>query len=202
MGLPPPGIGPQYDIYLPYAQRPNQSLVLAIRTRGADAALVRSVREAVRALDPALPVYDAAFLEDRLAAEDAGTRSLAILTSGYAALALFLAAFGLFGVLEGSVGRQTREIDIRMALGSSRSGVVSIVLRQALRLTLFGLGIGIAAALALTRLMTTFLFGVTPADSSVYGAVALALFVVALVASWIPARRAARVDPIVAMRAE
>ena len=202
LGLPPPGIGPQLDIYLPYAQRPNQAIVLALRVQGDAGSVTRAVRDVMRTIDPTLPVYDAAMLDERLASQETSSRSLAALTTLYGALALFLAAFGLFGVLAGAVRSRSQEIGIRMALGAQRSTVLGMVMREGMLLTLVGALGGLVGALLLTRVMTKLLYGVKPTDAATYATVAAVLCAVALAACWLPARRATRVDPIIALRSE
>ncbi len=201
MGIPPSGLGPQRDIYFPYLQRPNAALVVAVRTSD-PAIAAQSLRAAVRRKDPALTVYDMALLEERLLRQDRGSRVLTSLAAAYAAVALALAAIGLYGVLTHSVEQRTREIGIRRALGAGRSSVLWRVLRDGLAMTLVGCAVGLAGALFATRVLVTLLFGVTPVDPAVLGSISLFLLVVAAAASWLPARRATRVDPSVALRGD
>jgi ABC-type antimicrobial peptide transport system permease subunit len=156
----------------------------------------------VLAIDPALPAYDIAFLADRLGDQEHGSRVLTMLTAVYAGLALLLAALGLFGVLAHAVRRRTQEIGIRMALGGLPRDVLAMVLREGLGLTLVGLACGIAGAILLTRVMSNVLFGVSPSDPGVYAGISALLALVAVAACWIPARRAMRVDPMIALRYE
>jgi len=125
-----------------------------------------------------------------------------ILLGVFAMLALVLAAVGIYGVISYSVAQRTREVGIRMALGARTIDVIKLVVRDGLKLVLIGVGVGLAGALALTRLMTTLLFGVTPTDTVTYATVAVGLVLVALIACCIPARRATKVDPLVALRFE
>jgi putative ABC transport system permease protein len=125
-----------------------------------------------------------------------------ILLAVFALLALVLAAVGIYGVISYSVAQRTREVGIRMALGARTIDVIKLVVRDGLKLVLIGVGVGLAGAFALTRLMTTLLFGVTPTDVVTYASVALGLILVALIACCIPARRATKVDPLVALRFE
>jgi putative ABC transport system permease protein len=201
-GIRPLGLGPQYDIYFPYQQRPNQGLTLAIRAFGDQTSMSRAIRDAVLSLDPALPVYDLALLEGRLEAQVAPVRTMAILSAAYALLSLFLAGFGLFAVLAHDVSQRTHEIGIRMALGSSPGGILRLVLREGLVLMLLGLAGGFAGAFFATRSIRALLFGVTPMEPRVFGAIALLLLVVGLLACWVPARRAMRLDPLAALREE
>lgn len=201
MGIPPSGLGPQRDIYFPYLQRPNAALVVAVRTSD-PAIAAQSLRTAVRRKNPALPVYDMALLDERLLRQDRGSRVLTSLAAAYAAVALALAAIGLYGVLTHSVEQRTREIGIRRALGAGRSSVLWRVLRDGLAMTLVGCAVGLAGALFATRVLVTLLFGVAPVDPAVLGSISLFLLVVAAAASWLPARRATRVDPSVALRGD
>jgi putative ABC transport system permease protein len=201
-GIRPQGLGPQYDVYLPYTQRPNPGLTLAIRTSGDTANVSREIREAVLSLDPTLPVYDLALLDQRLEAQVAPLRTMAILSGAYAVLALFLAAFGLFAVLAHDVGQRTHEIGIRMALGAKPNSVLTLVLREGMVLTLAGLGAGCVGAFVISRMMHALLYGVRPVEPAVYVSIGLMLLGVALLACWVPARRAMRLDPLEALRQE
>jgi len=154
----------------------------------------------VLSLDPTLPVYDLALLDERLAAQVAPARTMAVLSGAYAFLALFLAGFGLFAVLAHDVGQRTQEIGIRMALGALPRTVLALVLREGLFLTLLGLAGGIVGAVLITRTMRALLFGVSPTEPVVFGAIAALLLAVAVLACWIPARRAMRLDPMDALR--
>ena len=201
-GIRPLGLGPQYDVYFPYQQRPNQGLTVAIRTSGDQTSMSRAIRDAVLSLDPTLPVYDLVLLDERLEAQVAPVRTMAILSAAYALLSLVLAGFGLFAVLAHDVSQRTHEIGIRMALGSHPGGILRLVLREGLGLTLLGLAAGLAGAFLATRSIRALLFGVTPMEPGVFGAIAFLLLVVALLACWVPARRAMRLDPLAALREE
>ena len=201
MGIPPSGIGPQRDVYLPYAQRPNAALVVAVRTKGDPTPAAKALRSTVRRMDPALPVYDVAQLEDRLARQEEGSRVLAILAGAYAVVALFLSALGLYGVLAHSVERRTQEIGIRRALGAPPRQVLGLVMKEGLGLTVFGILAGLAGSLLLTRTIASLLFGVAATDPGVFAGISLLLLSVAAAACFLPARRATRVDPMIALRA-
>jgi putative ABC transport system permease protein len=199
-GITPYGLKPQYDIYFPYMQRPNPGVTLAVRTHADLQSTSNALRSAVLSLDPTLPVYDLALLDARLAAQVAPVRTMAILSSAYALLAVFLAGFGLFAVLAHDVGQRTQEIGIRMALGALPRSVLFLVLREGLLLTLAGLAVGVAGAVLITRMMQALLFGVSPTEPIVFLVIAALLLVVAVLACWIPARRAMRLDPLQALR--
>jgi putative ABC transport system permease protein len=202
IGIPPGGLGPQLDVYIPFAQRANRALVAAVRIKGDAGAITSAIRSAVLGMDPTLPVYDIALLEDRLAAQDGASRALTAVTGGYALLALFLASLGLFGVLAHTVSRRTQEMGIRMALGAKRRELLLMVLREGALLTAAGLAFGLVGAVLMTRVMASLLFGVSATDPLVYVGISVLLLMVALAACYLPARRATLVDPMVALRWE
>ena len=192
-------------MYVPFRQQRDASHVMTLLVRaraGSAAAFAAPLRDAIRALDPALPVHRQVTMdvvrEDATAAQRNGAVVLAI----FGGMALLLAAIGLHGVLLYTVRQRTREIGIRMALGASRRAVVSIFVRRGMRLTLIGGAVGIVLAAGATQLLRSMLFGITPTDGFTFAAVSLLFLMVALLASWLPARRAARIDPVTAMRAE
>ncbi len=192
-------------VYLPLRQRASAGtgLTLLVRTSQGDAgALGPSLRDAMRAMDPALPVHRLTTMDQVRAAATAEQRNGATILAIFGALALILAAVGLHGVMLFTVRQRTREIGIRMALGATRRAVVGIFIRRGVRLTMVGGAVGIVLALGATQLLRSLLFGVAPTDAFTFLAVSLLFLVVALVASWLPARRAALVDPVTAMRAE
>jgi ABC-type antimicrobial peptide transport system permease subunit len=201
-GMLPLGLRPQYDAYFPYTQRPNQGMTVAVRTSVNTATMAQQLRAAVLAIDPTLPVYDIALLDDRLETQVAPVRTIAMLSSAYAFLALFLAAFGLFAVLAHDVSQRTQEIGIRMALGALPRAVLGMVLREGLLLTVAGLFVGAAASVFVTYLMQALLYGVSRTEPLVFSAIGVLLLGVAMLACWIPARRAMRLDPLVALRQE
>ncbi len=193
---------PQLDVYLPYSQRPNRALVVAMRTTMDSASAATAMMQAAKSLDPDLPVYDIRTLDERLSEEEGSSRAVATLMAVYAALALFLAALGIYSVLAHSVTERTREIGIRMALGASSRDILKLVIGQGMRLVLIGVASGLAGAMALTRVMSSLLFGVSATDSTTFAGIAALLISVALLACYIPARRATKVDPGVALRYE
>ena len=202
MGIAPSGLGPQYDAYFSCLQRPNSRLMVALRVSSDVAAVSRELKDAVLSIDPNLPVFDMAMLDDRLAAQLAPLRLTAVLSSAYAGLALFLAAFGLFAVLGHEVSQRLHEMGVRMALGAQRRDVLRLVLREGVTLTAAGLLVGMFVGSEVSHTIKGFLFGVSPSDPAVYATISAVLIVVSLLACWIPARRATRVDPIVILRGE
>jgi putative ABC transport system permease protein len=190
------------ELYLPYLQNSVSSLTVVVRTDRDPASLSSGVREAVRAADPELPVYQVRTLESMVADHAAPRRLAALLIGVFAALALLLAAGGIYGVMSYAVAQRTAEIGIRMALGAQQREILGMVLRHGAAMALAGVGIGLVAALALARLITRLLFETSASDPSTFSLVPLLLLAVALLACYLPARRAARVDPLVALRYE
>ena len=193
--------GPECYVPLPQAWI-SPSLAFVLRTRLKPLSLVAPVRRAVFTIDKDQPVTRIQTMEQAFSDRVAQPRFRADLMGIFSLLALILTAVGLYGVLSYSVAQRTHEIGIRMALGAERRDVLKMVLGQGLKLALIGLGIGIAGALALTRFLSTLLYGVKPTDPLTFVAVSLILITVALAACYIPARRAAKVDPMVALRYE
>jgi predicted permease len=189
-------------VYQPVAQRHESGMSLLVRTKGDPAATLPAVRGEVQKLERNLPLTQARTMNDLLAMSLFGARAGAILLGCFGLLALLLATVGLYGVMSYSVSRRTREIGIRMALGAQGGTVLRLVLREGMTLVGFGVALGLVAALALTRLLASFLYGVSPTDPVSFIVIALLLSAVALVASLLPARRAAKVDPMIALRYE
>jgi predicted permease len=188
--------------YFPLWQNPLPYGTFAIRTAGDPLALAGAMRQAIRAVDPAQPVADLKSMDQRVA-ETLGARRFAVTLLGvFAGLAMLLAAMGIYGVISYAVAQRTQEIGIRMALGAGRGSVLGMVLGQALRLAAGGVAAGMIAAAALARLVESQLFQTSEFDPATFGAMAVVLSVVAVAASYIPARRATRVDPVVALRWE
>jgi ABC-type antimicrobial peptide transport system permease subunit len=160
------------------------------------------VRDALRAVDPDLPLLQPQALSTRIAQTIADRRLALVLLAGFAALALVLASLGVYSVMAHLVAFRTNEIGIRMALGASPRAVMRMVLSHGRRLTLLGIALGVAGAFSVTRLMQQALFEVDPADPLIYLVVAAMLLLVAEFASWLPARRATRIDPVIALRGE
>jgi predicted permease len=179
-----------------------RSANLVIRTTLPTAAVTKMVRDAVVAIDPEQPVFDIKTMDDRIAESLAARRAPMVLAAAFALVALTLAAIGIYGVLAYSVSQRIPELGVRMAMGASRRQVLELVLGQGGRLVAIGIGAGLVAAFALTRLMQSLLFGVEPADPVVFALVAAALGAVAMVACFLPARRATEVEPLEALRYE
>jgi putative ABC transport system permease protein len=173
-----------------------------IRTTRDPMAVAAAAREAIRSLDPNLPVRNVRTIDAVLAESVAPSRWSTTLLGVFAAVALVMAALGVFGVLSFLVTQRTRELGIRIALGAAPAAVRRMVVGQGLALVAVGLLVGLAGALALGRVMTSLLYGVTPTDPTTYAAVVATLVAIAALASWLPARRATRVDPMIALRAE
>jgi putative ABC transport system permease protein len=191
---------PRVQMYQPFLQEPRPFSFFAVRTRSDPAALARSVRAEVLAFDRNVPVYDLSTLRERLADSVADRRFNLTLLGLFALLALALAGVGLYGVLAYAVAERTHEIGIRMALGAERRRVLALILRQGLTLAGAGIAIGLPVSLLLGGVLRSSLFGITAADPAVLTIIPASLLAVALLAAWLPARRATRVEPIVALR--
>jgi putative ABC transport system permease protein len=177
-------------------------MTLAIRARDASPGLVEEVKKQVWSVDGQIPVGDVHAMDELIAVSLAQQRFNMLLLGLFAALALILAAVGIYGAMAYSVNQRTHEIGIRTALGAQPRDVLRLVMRDGAKIALFGIASGIAGALALTRLMGSLLFEVKPTDPATFAGVAILLALVALAACYIPARRAMRVDPMVALRYE
>jgi putative ABC transport system permease protein len=195
------------EMYVPYLQGLLPSwnvppMFLVVRSESEPSSLISAVRGVVKELDRDQPVYGVATMEQLLSRSTAPRRFNMTLLAVFAALALILAGVGVYGVMAYAVTERTREIGIRMALGAQASDALKLVISQGMRLTLVGIALGLMGAFALTRLMKSLLFDVKPTDPMTFIAIALLLTFVALLACWIPARRATKVDPMVALRFE
>jgi len=190
------------ELFFPYEQSPRNFMSLVVRTTSDPSMMITGVRDQVLAIDKDQPVFDIKTMDQRLSKSVAQSRFIMLLLGLFSALALILAAVGIYGVMAYVVSQRTHEIGIRMALGAQSGDVLRMVVRQGMTLTLVGVGIGLVAAFALTRLMASLLYGVTATDPLTFITVALVLSMVALLAIFIPARRATRVDPMEALRYE
>jgi predicted permease len=197
---------PEPTLYVPYFEDYwpifSREMFLVVRAGGDPRSVAPGLRAAIRDMDRDLPVADLQTMNELLSDSVAQPRFRTLLLGVFAGLALLLAAVGIFGVMAYVVSRRTQEIGVRMALGASRSGVLGMVLNEGLRVVLIGVAIGVGEALALSRLIKSLLFGVEAADPATFIAVPLVMIVVALAACYVPARRATKVDPIIALRYE
>jgi putative ABC transport system permease protein len=192
---------PGQQMYVPYAQDPTWgSLSLVVRTTGEPSALAGSVREAIRAVDRGVPNYNLKTMNDVVSTSAAPRRVPMLLLSAFAGVAMLLAMLGIYGITSYYVTQRTHEIGVRMALGAQIVDVLKLVLRRAMLLALIGIGIGVAGAVAVTRYLTSLLFGVKPIDTLTFVMVAVVMAVVVFVACLVPARRAAKIDPLEALR--
>jgi predicted permease len=199
----------QYQVYLSFAQLPDQimssagnGMTMMVRTTVDSLSLVSAVRRQLSEGGSDQPVFDVRTMEQIVSDSVAGRRFSMLLLGVFAGLALALAAVGIYGVISYSATQRTHEIGIRMALGAERTDVLRLVVGHGLRLSLIGVSAGLAAALGLTHLMSSMLYGVRPTDIATFAAVSLLLAGVAILASYVPARRATKVDPMVALRYE
>jgi putative ABC transport system permease protein len=189
-------------MYFPHAQSPGRGMSLVIRTPGNPLALAASVRNQVSSLDQNLAVSNVMTLEDLVASSLAEPRFTLLLLGAFACVALVLSAIGVYGVVSYSVSQRSHEIGVRMALGAQASDVLRLVIGQGMMLVLGGVGVGLVAAFALSRVMSTLLYGVSPTDVTTFGATAVILAGVALGACFVPGRRATKVDPMESLRCE
>jgi len=190
------------DVYYPLPQSPVGNLFLVARSGIDPNSLVSGVRGVLQKLDPNLPAYEVTMMAEQVTNQTTRSRFSAWLLSVFGALGLVLAAVGIYSVMAYAVEQRSREIGVRVALGARATDVLKMVIGQGMRLALLGVALGLGAALVLTQLMKQLLFGVTAVDPLTYGAIALLLTLVALLACWIPARRATKVDPMIALRCE
>jgi putative ABC transport system permease protein len=193
---------PRPEIYLPYQQAAIRFMTLVVKSKSEPMALVGAVRSQVFAVDPDLPVYKVMSLNEIVAESVARPRFNMYLLGIFSAVALVLAAIGIYGLMSFSVSQRTHEIGIRLAMGAGSGDVFKLVVGEGMALALAGLALGLAVAWAVTRLLSSLLFGVTTTDPVTFAGVSFVLAAVALVAVYIPARRATRVDPLVALRYE
>jgi predicted permease len=193
---------PRIAFYLAHTQFPTRAMTVAFRGGTDPAAMVSAVRNALRNLDPDLPMYYVRTMEQRVDESLARRRFSMLLLGVFASVALALATIGIYGVMAYLVNQGIREIGIRMALGATQRNILSLVVWQGMALALSGVTLGLVAAFLLTRLIRSLLFGVQATDPFTFAGIALLLVMIALFASYIPAQRAARIDPLMSLRCD
>ena len=193
---------PRSEAYIPYWQLPEPGMNVVLKSIGDPNALAGSLRQAVRDVDPDMPVSTLMSMSQVVSDSIDEPRFLAFLVSVFAALALMLSAIGIYGVMAYAVSQRTSEIGVRMALGAGRSEVFGLIVREGLKLTVLGIALGLVASFALAHSISSLLFGVAASDPMTFVVTTSILLAVATLASIVPAHRATRVDPIVALRAE
>jgi putative ABC transport system permease protein len=197
-----PGESARITLYQSFSQFPQWTFSVVARVNDDPNVLVTPLRRIVASIDPEIAVAEVRTLRDLVDASASAVRFRALVLAIFAATALLLAAIGIYGVMSFAVAARTREIGVRVALGARAGDVTAMVLRDGLVRAGLGVGIGLVGAAAVTRMMTKLLFGVTATDPATFATVSLVLLVVAAGACWLPARRAAKVDPMVALRAD
>ncbi|HQR36613.1 MAG TPA: ABC transporter permease, partial [Blastocatellia bacterium] len=193
---------PPISVYFPFEQSLARNLHLVVRTTTDPAVMIPAIVREIQTVDPEMPAFDVATMDQRMSDFLARRRFSMVLLGVFAAIAMLLAAVGIYGVMSYSVNQRTHEIGIRVALGASSRDVVRLIIGQGMTLALTGAAIGLVFALALTRFLGALLFGIHAIDPLTFFSVALLLVGVALLACWIPARRATKVDPMIALRCE
>jgi cell division protein FtsX len=197
-----PSTEPGDEVYRPNAQQGQASMYVVVRTTGNPMRVAASVRAAIRSIDTNVPIAEVRALDDIFVTSTATPRTIALLLIGFAVVGLVLGAIGIFGVVSYAVTQRRRELGIRSALGALEGRIVAMMVGEGARLAIAGIAIGATASIFAARSLKTLVFGVTTSDPRVYVAVGLGLMLVAIVASYLPARRAARVDPLIALRSD
>ena len=195
-------VAPKPELYFPYSQYPGTFMTLVVRTTSEPINAIAAIRNQVLALDPDQPIFDIKTMDERLSSSVAVNRFVMLLIGVFAALATILAAVGIYGVMAYTVSQRTHEIGVRMALGAGAHDVVGLVMARGLKLVVLGMGIGIAGALALSRVMESLLFEVSTTDPLMLGIMAAVLAAVAMLSCFLPAYKAVRIDPMIALRYE
>ena len=183
------------EVYVPLLRFPNPNLSIVVHSKNNPLALAMALREAVWSIDRDLPVYELQTMSSLVSESGSARRTQTLLLAGFGLLALCLAAVGIYGVVSEAVGQRTREIGVRMALGARTGNVIGMVLRRSMALAAAGILLGICASFFLTRFLESLLFGVKARDAASFAGAAILLLMVALLAGYVPARRAARIDP-------
>jgi ABC-type antimicrobial peptide transport system permease subunit len=196
------GEPPTEYLFIPHSQNYDGKMTLIARTSGPPENVAEAMRQEVANIDSELPVYGVRTMPMFLDRIMSGPKSLTALATIFGVVALLMAAVGLYGVMAYSVAQRTREIGIRLALGADAGTVLRLVLREGMILVGVGVGIGLLTASFVSRLLESFLYGISTTDAATYMTIPMVLFLVALVASYVPARRATKVDPMVALRIE
>ena len=192
----------QPEMYVPAWNLPAQNMMLVVRANAPPESLISGMRQAVQAIDPDQPIRRAQTLQAAIAKTVAPLKFVTVLLALFAGLGLTLAIIGIYGVMSYAVAQRTQEIGIRMALGAQYNDVLKLVMSQGMMLTLIGIGLGLVCALVLTRVMASLLFEVRPTDTMTFAVVSISQAIIAMVACYVPARRATKVDPLVALRYE
>jgi predicted permease len=195
-------VAPRVAVYEPDSQNPDSGMYLVLRTDGNTSGVASAAKAEVQAMDPNVPLFDVKMMDKRLSESLARRRFSMLLLLVFAGVALFLATVGIYGVVSYSVTQRSHEIGVRMALGAQRQDVLRMMVVQGMKPALVGLGTGLAAAFILTRFMAGLLFGVSATDASSFAGIPLLLGAVGFMATYIPARRATRVEPMVSLHYE
>ena len=193
---------PWPEMFLPFEQSPSPWITALVRGTGDPSALAAPIRKVAQSIDASQPLFDVDLLEHRVTESLAERRDRATVLGAFAALALLMAVVGIYGVVSYSVARRTHEIGVRMALGAEHGDVLRMMVGTGLRMAASGMAIGLTGALVVTRVLGTLLYGIKPTDLTTFSIVSGILGVAAFLASYLPARRAATVDPMVALRQE
>jgi putative ABC transport system permease protein len=193
---------PEPTIYAPYEQMPDKAMALAVRTTMETQAVVKAVKQAVWSVDPGQPVFQIRGMDEYMSLAETAPRISTVLLAVFAGISMLLAALGIHGVVSYGVAQRTREFGLRMALGATPRQLKALVVRNGLKTALIGLIIGMAGAALLASALRALLYGVAPLDPTVMAAVAALLLTVALIANYVPARRATRIDPMAALHQE
>ncbi len=193
---------PRPTMYMPHLQRPTGGMTIVIRTNGDPLAISQVARAQIHSVDPSIPVANLRTMDEIFSTSVAQQRFAMLLVGVFGALALALATIGIYGVMSYSVTQRTHEIGVRMALGAQRADVLKLILKHGVLVSLVGVAFGVAASFGLTRVMSSLLFGVTPTDTMIFATVAVGILAIGTLATYLPAWRAARVDPLRALRYE